>query len=64
MTNAEKIIIAAAIDAVIGDAIKDAIKEEERQEREELEVREESFQDGEFQIKDEISIFLSFIFFN
>ena len=32
MTNAEKIIIAAVIDA----AIKDAIKEEERQEREEL----------------------------
>ena len=32
MTNAEKIIIAAVIDA----AIEDAIKEEERQEREEL----------------------------
>ena len=32
MTNAEKIIIAAVIDA----AIADAIKEEERQEREEL----------------------------
>lgn len=32
MTNAEKILIAAAIDA----ALEDAIKEEERQEREEL----------------------------
>lgn len=32
MTNAEKVIIAAAIDAVI----EDAIKEEKRQEREEL----------------------------
>ena len=32
MTNTEKILIAAVIDA----AIKDAIKEEERQEREEL----------------------------
>ena len=35
MTNAEKIIIAAAIDAVIGDAIKDAI-EEVIQEKEDL----------------------------